>query len=90
MNIISRVSEGERNTSNYTKWILITKKFKIVGRLEHSDFETRDKARSWFLVTTLLYDLPENRLFNITIYNMLGNEINRLVNEVQNSCYKST
>ena len=27
------------------------KKFEIVGRLEHPDFDTRDKARSWFLGT---------------------------------------
>ena len=40
-------------------------------------------------VTTLGYDLPENRLVNITIYDMLGNVINQLVNEVQNSGYKS-
>ena len=51
MNITSTNSEGERNTSNYTKWILITKKFEIVGRLEHLDYNTRDKARSWFLST---------------------------------------
>ena len=40
-------------------------------------------------VTTLRYDLPENGLVNITIYDMLGNIINQLVNEVQNSGYKS-
>ena len=40
-------------------------------------------------VTTLRYDLPENGLVNITIYDMLGNVIKELVNEVQNSGYKS-
>ena len=40
-------------------------------------------------VTTLRYDLPENGLVNITIYDMLGNVITELVNEVQNSGYKS-
>ena len=40
-------------------------------------------------VTTLGYELPENGLVNITIYDMLGNVINQLVNEVQNSGYKS-
>ena len=39
--------------------------------------------------TTLRYDLPENGLVKITIYDMLGNVINELVNEVQNSGYKS-
>ena len=40
-------------------------------------------------ITTLQYDLPMDGLVNITIYDMLGNVINKLVNEVQNSGYKS-
>ena len=40
-------------------------------------------------VTTLRYDLPEGGFVNITIYDMLGNVINQLVNKVQNSGYKS-
>ena len=40
-------------------------------------------------VTTLGYDLPENGLVNITIYDMLGNVINNLVNANQSSGYKS-
>ena len=40
-------------------------------------------------VTILRYDLPEDGFVNITIYDMLGNVINQLVNEVQNSGYKS-
>ena len=39
--------------------------------------------------TTLRYDLLEDGLVNITIYDMLGNVINQLVNEVQSSGYKS-
>ena len=39
--------------------------------------------------TTLQYDLPMDGLVNITIYDMLGNVINQLVNEVQNSGCKS-
>ena len=39
--------------------------------------------------TTLQYDLPIDGLVNITIYDMLGNVINQLVNEVQNSGYKT-
>ena len=33
-------------------------------------------------VTTLGYNLPEKGLVNITVYDMLGNVINQLVNEV--------
>ena len=40
-------------------------------------------------VTTLGYDLPEDGLVNITVYDLLGNVISQLVNEVQNSGYKS-
>ena len=40
-------------------------------------------------VTILRYDLPEDVFVKITIYDMLGNVINQLVNEVQNSGYKS-
>ena len=40
-------------------------------------------------ITTLRYDSPEDGLVNITVYDMLGNVINYLVNEVQNSGYKS-
>ncbi len=40
-------------------------------------------------VTTLHYDLLEDSYVNITIYNMLGNVVNNLVNTNQNSGYKS-
>ena len=40
-------------------------------------------------VTTLRYDLPENSLVNITIYDMLGREVKTLINQTQNSGYKS-
>jgi len=40
-------------------------------------------------VTTLRYDLPEDGLVNITIYDMLGNVVNNLVNTYQSSGYKS-
>ena len=39
--------------------------------------------------TILRYDLPENCLVNISIYDMLGNKVNQLVNGTQNSGYKS-
>ena len=40
-------------------------------------------------VTTLKYNLPNDDLVNITIYDMIGNVVNQLVNEVQNSGHKS-
>ncbi|MEC9274658.1 MAG: T9SS type A sorting domain-containing protein, partial [Candidatus Neomarinimicrobiota bacterium] len=40
-------------------------------------------------ITTLRYDLPENGLVNITIYDMLGRKIRTLINEQQDPGYKS-
>ena len=40
-------------------------------------------------VTTLRYELPENALVNITIYDMMGRVVSNLVSSTQNSGYKS-
>jgi len=40
-------------------------------------------------ITTLQYDLPEDALVNITIYDMMGSNVKNLVNKNQNSGYKS-
>jgi len=40
-------------------------------------------------ITTIQYDLPEDALVNITIYNMLGKVVSNLVSSQQNAGYKS-
>ena len=40
-------------------------------------------------VTTLRYDLPENSLVNITIYDMLGRQVKTLINQTQDAGYRS-
>jgi hypothetical protein len=40
-------------------------------------------------LTTLRYDLPEDALVNITIYDMMGRQIRTLVNNQQNAGFKS-
>jgi hypothetical protein len=40
-------------------------------------------------ITTLRYDLPENSLVTITIYDMLGRVVNTLLQESQTAGYKS-
>ena len=39
--------------------------------------------------TSLRYDLPENNLVNITIYDMLGREVKALINQTQDAGYRS-
>jgi hypothetical protein len=41
-------------------------------------------------VTTLQYDLPEDALVNITIYDMMGRVVNTHINESQSAGYKTT
>ena len=40
-------------------------------------------------VTKLRYDLPEDSYVRVTVYDMLGNVVNNLVNDNQNSGYRS-
>jgi len=40
-------------------------------------------------VTTLRYDLPENGHVNITIYDMMGRQVKTLVNQAQDTGYRS-
>ena len=40
-------------------------------------------------VTTLRYDLPENAMINITIYDMLGRQVKTLINQTQDAGYRS-
>ena len=40
-------------------------------------------------VTKLQYDLPEDSYVRVTVYDMLGNVVNNLVNDNQNSGYRS-
>ena len=40
-------------------------------------------------VTTLRYDLPEDAMVNITIYDMMGRQISTLVNSQENAGFKS-
>ena len=40
-------------------------------------------------VTTIRYDLPENSLVNITIYDMLGKQVTTLINQTQDAGYRS-
>ena len=40
-------------------------------------------------VTTLRYDIPENSHVNITIYDMLGRQVKTLINQTQDTGYRS-
>ena len=40
-------------------------------------------------ITTVRYELPEDSFVDVTVYDMLGNVVNKLINANQSSGYKS-
>ena len=40
-------------------------------------------------ITTLKFDIPEDSFVDVTVYDILGNAVNNLVNTYQSSGYKS-
>ena len=40
-------------------------------------------------ITTVRYELPEDSFVDVTVYDMLGNVVNNLINTNQSSGYKS-
>ncbi len=48
-----------------------------------------DLENSFNPITTVRYELPEDSFVDVTVYDMLGNAVNNLVNTYQSSGYKS-
>ena len=48
---IKENSQNNRATKKQ-KWILINRQGRLSGILDHSDFDTREKAKSWFQRTS--------------------------------------
>ena len=56
---------------------------------EYSFYLIKNYPNPFNPLTTLKYDLPEDSFVQITVYDMLGNVVNNLVNKNQNSGSKS-
>ena len=75
---------GEQDTSNCTQ-------VNIVYDPDILKFELYEAYPNPFNpVTTLRYELPEDGLVNITIYDMMGRVVKTLINGSQNAGYKSS
>ena len=59
--------------------------------LNHEKYITPDHSffNPFNPITTLRYDLPSDALVTLSIYDMLGREINQLVNTTQEAGFKS-
>jgi hypothetical protein len=74
---------GDQDTTNCVQVSILDETFPLIYRL-HSAYPNPFNP-----VTTLNYDLPENELVNITIYDMMGRVVNTLINDQQTAGYKS-
>jgi hypothetical protein len=74
---------GEQDTTNCEQVSIIDATFPITYNLHNA------YPNPFNPVTTLQYDLPENALVNITIYDMMGRIVSNLVSSQQNAGYKS-
>ena len=62
---------------------------KIDGIIPNKIFLHQNYPNPFNPVTTLRYDLPENGLVNITIYDMLGRQVKTLMDQTQDAGYRS-
>ena len=74
---------GEQDTSNCEQVSIIDETLPITYNLHNA------YPNPFNPVTTLQYDLPEDGLVNITIYNMMGRVVKTMVNTQQNAGFKS-
>ena len=74
---------GEQNTTNCEQVSIIDETLPITYNLYNA------YPNPFNPVTTLQYDLPEDALVNITIYDMMGRIVKNLVSSQQNAGYKS-
>jgi len=74
---------GEQDTTNCEQVSIIDGTFPITYKLYNA------YPNPFNPKTTLHYDLPEDAMVNITIYDMMGRVVNTLINESQSAGYKS-
>jgi len=75
---------GEQDTSNCEQVSITDESFPLTYKLHNA------YPNPFNPVTTLRYDLPDNALVNITIYDMMGRIVRTLINDQQTAGYKST
>ena len=74
---------GEQDTANCEQVSIIDEALPITYKLHNA------YPNPFNPVTTLPYDLPEQSIVNIIIYNMLGREVKTLINQTQDAGYRS-
>ena len=74
---------GEQDTTNCGQVSIIDETFPLIYKLQNA------YPNPFNPVTTLSYDLPEDALVNVTIYDMVGRQVSTLISSQQSAGYKS-
>jgi len=74
---------GDQDTTNCVQVSIMDETFPLTHKLHNA------YPNPFNPVATLNYDLPENELVNITIYDMMGRVVKTLINDQQTAGYKS-
>jgi len=74
---------GEQDTTNCEQVSIIDETLPITYKLHNS------YPNPFNPVTTIRYELPEDGLVNITIYDMMGRVVKKLINDQQTAGYRS-
>ena len=83
------LNDGTANTAGHVRVYSLTELF-IDNRMMPTEFALHQNYPNPFNpITTLRYELPENGLVNITIYDMVGRQVKTLVNQRQDAGYRS-
>jgi len=74
---------GEQDTTNCGQVSITDEIFPLIYKLQNA------YPNPFNPVTTLSYDLPEDALVNVTIYDMVGRKVSTLISSRQSAGYKS-
>ena len=84
------LNDGTANTAGHVRVYSLAELFIDSQQLLPDKFTLDQNYPNPFNpITTLRYELPENGLVNITIYDMLGRKVKTLVNQTQDAGYRS-
>ncbi len=91
LDAITNIGPNELQNLNFQNYIYIDNS--ALGQITNSQplqySLSQNYPNPFNPVTTIGYEIPESGLVNITIFDMMGREINTLVNGLQNTGYQS-
>ena len=91
LDAVTNIGPNDLENQNFQNYIYVNNAVlgKIVDNVPVKYSLNQNYPNPFNPVTTIDYILPENGLVNITIFDMMGREVNTLLNSLQTAGYKS-